>query len=64
MAEKWFKTVDNSTPGGNFVQAVGEGRTESKVVRKVVNRRTHLFRFLEGGCVFGRDRDNFAVVGG
>jgi hypothetical protein len=56
MAEKWFKTVDNSTPNGNFVAPYIEEKRAPRIVKKHVNKRTHIFRFLEKNCPFNTSK--------
>ncbi len=46
MAEKWFKTLDNSTPDGNNVTPYVEEKPVPVPPKKHGRKRTHLFRFL------------------
>lgn len=46
MAEKWFKTVDNSTPNGNYVTPYVEQKPVPSPQKKNGYKRTHIFRFL------------------
>jgi hypothetical protein len=59
MAEKWFKTVDNSTPHGNYVPPYVEEKPLPKVIKKPTHKRTHIFRFLEKNCPFNSNKSAF-----
>jgi len=58
MAEKWFKTVDNSTPEGNYVTPYVEEKPVLPPPKKPGYKRTHLFRFLERNCSFNANKQN------